>query len=707
MSGGNHWGSRSMDASTLSKSPDELLAIHRKVRQQLPATWSAFFARFGRLRPVQLAAIPEILKSGNVLITAPTAGGKTEAVAAPLCELLKARRWDGLSIMLVTPTRALVNDLYHRLEKPCQELGIGLGRKTSDHGLTKGAQFVITTPESLESLLTFDRERLARIRALVMDEVHLLDGGPRGDQLRFLLRRLETYLRFKQGEGEYSLQRVALSATVANPERTAAAYLGEGARVISVTGQREIEARTILVEADEETRAREAMLAVESFPDARKVLIFVNSRRQADLAGLYRQGAFRHAPVYGHHGDLSKEGRENAEERFKSDRRAICIATMTLEVGIDIGDVELVVCMDPPFSLGSFLQRIGRGCRRLQGKTRVLCVARDRDGQLIFEALIRQASLGLPLTPAAPVRRSVLVQQTLAYLRQVDKHARTMEQLRKTLSLSAEPAFPAERVSEVVFEMAESNLVRVRNGVVEPGPEGWDFIESQRIYSNIAPSGTRMALVDADTGQHVAEVGGLAVGAGGVQVGGKSYEVVGSGGGRVRKVRRSGGGQPAPTYAARMLPYAADVGRALAGRFGVDEGELWVLDLGEKVAVFTWLGRLQNVCLEGLLAARGVQASGMSFSVHVRGVEAARCLDRLREAVIVGPVRNPLPDQPVEKAVDVGPHFELLSEAQQGCARGDWFQIEVLRGVVGRWSRVKSIERGGELGEELRGLAAV
>ena len=279
-----------------------------------------------------------------------------------------------------------MNDLYHRLEKPCQELGVSLGRRTSDHGLPKGArcQFVITTPESLESLLTFDRERLARLQALVMDEVHLLDGSPRGDQLRFLLRRLEAFLRYRQEEGDYSLQRVALSATVADPEGTAAAYLGEGVRLISVPGQREIESRTILAEGDEETRAREAMLAVEGFPDVRKVLILVNSRRQADLAGLYRHVAFEHAPVYGHHGDLSKQRRENTEERFKSDRRAICLATMTLEVGIDIGDVDLVVCMDRPFRLGSFLQRIGRGCRRLQGKTRVLCVARDRNGQLIL-----------------------------------------------------------------------------------------------------------------------------------------------------------------------------------------------------------------------------------------------------------------------------------------------------------------------------------
>ncbi len=83
-------------ASTFTKEdPDEALAIHRVIRKQLPNTWNAFFARFGRLRPIQLAAIPDILNGYNVLITAPTAGGKTEAVAAPLCELLKQQRWTG------------------------------------------------------------------------------------------------------------------------------------------------------------------------------------------------------------------------------------------------------------------------------------------------------------------------------------------------------------------------------------------------------------------------------------------------------------------------------------------------------------------------------------------------------------------------------------------------------------------------------------
>jgi ATP-dependent helicase Lhr and Lhr-like helicase len=318
--------------------------------------------------------------------------------------------------LLVTPTRALVNDLYHRLEGPCQSLGISLARKTGDHPLAANSseQFVITTPESLESLLTHHRERLDHLRAIVIDEVHLLDGTPRGDQLRFILRRLEIYLRYKLKKPDYGLQKIAISATVPNPGQTAAAYLGENASLVAVTGQRAIESKIILIPGDEETRAQEAMLATASFTDVRKVLVFVNSRKQADLAGLYQHGPFKHTSVYGHHGSLSKHRREKTEARFKSDRRAVCLATMTLEVGIDIGDVDLVVCMDPPFSLGSFLQRIGRGCRRLEGKTRVLCAARDKASEHIFEALVAQSSIGVPATPPAPVRRSVLVQQSLA-----------------------------------------------------------------------------------------------------------------------------------------------------------------------------------------------------------------------------------------------------------------------------------------------------
>ena len=155
---------------TIEPNLEALLDEHRAIRGgQMPSAWGAFFARFGRLRDVQLAAIPRILNSENLLITAATASGKTEAVIAPLCERLVRNQWADLSILLITPTRALVNDLFNRLVVPCEQMGIRLGRKTGDHPLSANCleQVLITTPESTESLLTFQHHtrRVAGRRA--------------------------------------------------------------------------------------------------------------------------------------------------------------------------------------------------------------------------------------------------------------------------------------------------------------------------------------------------------------------------------------------------------------------------------------------------------------------------------------------------------------------------------------------------------------
>jgi len=356
---------------------------------------------------------------------------------------------------------------------------------------------------------------------------------------------------------------------------------------------------------------------------------------------------------------------------------------MTLEVGIDIGDVDLVICMDPPFSIGSFLQRIGRGCRRLQGKTRVLWAARDRASSLIFEALVAQSAVGVPATPAAPIRRSILVQQALAYLRQVDKHSRTVEQCRNTLALSVLPVFSAETVADVLRAMTGQKLLRIQDSVVEPAEEGWSFIESTRIFNNIGSTFSDVALVDADTGMQLANVRGLKTGATGVQIGGHSYEVVGSPSARVRKVRATTEIHPTPTYAARKLPYAADVGVALARRFDVQAIELLILNLGDALAAFTWLGRLQNLSLEGLLERRRVVVKASSFCIKFSGVQPADCLRVLRELASEPSPENPLLDLPVEKVSDLGPHFKLLNEEQQRQTRGDWFQLGALRKYIG------------------------
>ena len=255
--------------------------------------------------------------------------------------------------------------------------------------------------------------------------------------------------------------------------------------------------------------------------------------------------------------------------------------------------------------------------------------------------------------------------------------------------------------------MAEQNLLRLQNNVAEPGPEGWSFIESTRIYNNIGSTFSDVALVDADTGRRLANVRGLETGATGVQIGGRSYEVVGTPSGRVRKVRGTSEEQPAPTYAARNLPYSADVGVALARRFEIEANELLLVNLGDKLAGFTWLGRLQNLSLEGLLTRRGVAVKALSFSLHFRSLQPSDCLRVLRDLALERSPENPLLDLPVEKVVDLGPYFDLLNEEQQRRARGDWYQAETLRDFASGLNQIRLVERDCPFGMELASLAVI
>lgn len=686
---------------------DRHLQEQRKIRQLLTSSWSAFFARFGALRPVQLAAIPAILSGKDVLVTAPTAGGKTEAVAAPICERLVSNRWPGLSTLLVTPTRALVNDLFSRLELPVGEMGIQLGRKTSDHAVSRhgSEQFLITTPESLESLLTFNRQRLSDLRAVVIDEIHLLDGSARGDQLRALLGRLRVFLQSVRAAEPLDLQIIALSATIPDVERTASAFLGPHRTIISVSGQRDLDAHVIIAAGDDRQRAESAAIAVSHFPDVQKVLVFVNSRKQVDVtAPHFATAELSEWTVHCHHGSLSKEKREHAEERFKSDRRAICIATMTLEIGIDIGDVDLVICMDPPFSLSSFLQRIGRGCRRLQGKTRVLCVARDRAGELIFNGLIRQAGLGIPAGPTAPFRRSVLVQQFLAYLRQVKRHQRTANQFIRVFQNDTPPVVSEDMIIRMLSDMVDTGLMVEARTIYQPAEAGSEFIESSRIYSNIAPEPAAITLVDADSGMPIASVSGLADRSDGVRLAGRSYHVV-SNDGSTRRVREGGQHESAPSYLSRSLPYASDVGISAGASLGFTESQLAGIESGGELIVMTWQGRLVNSCLAEGIKIRGVEARATSFAL-ILPLEQRDCvIGLLQDAAETLEHQNPLEQFPLARVVDVGPHFQFLSPEAQKAARRDWLDLLYIRNWTSGLIDVLKTELDSEIGRDLMALA--
>jgi ATP-dependent Lhr-like helicase len=686
----------------------QLAAQHASLRQRMPRSWNAYFGRFGTLRPVQLEAMPPILAGENVLVTAPTAGGKTEAGLAPICERLAQNDWRGLSVLVVTPTRALVNDIYARLSAPCDAMQIALGRKTADHAIPEmgRVQVLVTTPESTESMLTFRRDLLSQVRAVVLDEIHLLDGSPRGDHLRMLLARLERYRAHVDGEPLSSMQRVAMSATVNAPMQLAAAYLGPHARIVTVGGQRTIDARVVLAQGTEEDRAHAAITAAESFEDVRKILVFVNSRKQVDSGtACFRSGRFSRTPVYGHHGSLSKHQREEVESRFKNDQHAICVATMTLEVGIDIGDIDLVICMDPPFSMPSFLQRIGRGCRRLKGLTRVVCVARDRASELMFQAMVRQASIGLPPTPQSPFRRSVLVQQSLAYLQQVERHRRTIDQFKNVLLSDALPPVTEDVVVAVLDDMVRSEMLDRQAGVYRPASLGWSFIQSKKIYANIQSTPMEIALVDVDSGKRIATISGLRDPSTGVSVGGRPYEVLRGRSPAELRVRKSEvGAGDAPRYHARHLPYAGDIGAMLANFLGIQPQEIVALRQGSDLIVMTWLGRLFNAVLARGLTRLNCPAIEGAFHLQVRAEEEPRILDLLRQAVSAIVADNPLGEVAVDRLVDVGPHHAQLSPALQRATREDWLDAEFLERWIGHVFEVRIVDSASDLGQDFLAL---
>jgi len=686
---------------------DMLLAQHEALRQRMPHAWNAFFGRFGCLRAVQLAAIPPILSCKNVLVTAPTAGGKTEAVIAPICERIARHRWPGLSVLIITPTRALVNDLYQRLAHPCAQMGLALGRKTTDHALGEEIveQVLITTPESTESLLTFRREWLNGVHVVVLDEIHLLDGSPRGDQLRNILSRLAAYRHHVGGAEFAGLQRIAMSATVADPRRLADVYLGNGSEIVSVPGQRELEARVIVAPGGDKERAEAAMAAAEEFTTVHKILVFVNSRKQVDTcAGFFRCGSFAKMPVYGHHGSLSKSQREDVESRFKSDSEAICVATMTLEVGIDIGDIDLVVCMDPPFSLASFLQRIGRGCRRLNGRTRALCVARDRAGELMFQALIRQASRGMPFGPSTPFRCSVLVQQFLAYLRQVSKNRRVKDQFINLFASGFAPAITETCIEEVLADMVQTGLLDKQGEIIQPASAGWDFIESNKVYSNIQPTPLEVDLVDVDSGKVVATVASVSSQSGGIRVAGRSYELLPGGSATKQRVRGGGEHLDCPRYHARWLPYSFDIGASLASLFNIAPDSIVAFRVGDDLVVMTWLGRLLNSVLAHGMRQRGLNVVDGPFHLAMKGSTETNVIEQLGQAVRDVTLTNPLASLAPERMVDVGPHFQRLSPTLQTKAREDWLDKGFLESWMGGIRELRMIPPDSKLGTDLLAL---
>lgn len=597
----------------------------RSLKSRLPRTWTAFFARHGSFTPVQKAAIPPILDGFNTFVIAATAGGKTEAAIVPLLERYcfgdnrsptfdKNRTSEGqtsISILYLCPTRALVRDLYERLRLPLEQLEISFAMKSGDTGpvsTTNPPTVLITTPESTDSLLTRAPRLLAELQAIVLDEIHLLDGGPRGDQLHCLLRRIEHIRSYHQQRNDLpatSLQRIALSATIPDPEGIAVRYLSGGggnAQVVSVPGRRELDAEIWpLIGLDDLTTALAIHATGESA--ARKFLVFCNSRSEVEQTAAFLRA---HLPfesaLFTHYSNLDTALRQEVEESFAEAAVAICVSTSTLELGIDIGSIDEVVLIGPPPSLSSFQQRIGRGGRRT-GVTRVLCLPRSALEEVRFQALIAETEEAVHRT-ASPTYRflpSVLVQQSFSILAQSPTGGIRLADLRRVAP---------DEVNDESLRAILSHLTR--QGYLRSGRIGeWraaekldELVDKYEIYANIGGDPLPLLLVDAFSGRTLATVARSKVEGETLRLGGHVLEVVWRDRYRVG-VRRKDGKPVEDQLRFATTPFAVPLesGQAVAGLLGLDADVILAVPLAEGMWLFHFWGDVYGSLLAEMLDA--------------------------------------------------------------------------------------------------------
>ena len=478
----------------------------------MPDAFPVFFA--GRTPwPAQALVMPFVVKGRPTLLAAPTASGKTEAAITPLYQRHLSFKRERLSTIYVAPTKALANDIFERLDSYLAVRAPGcVTRYTGDRHdfVTADDMFcLIVTPEALDSLQLTRPEALSGVRAVVVDEIHLLHGAPRGQQLRFVIDRMRAAAsppRHPQDQ----FQVVGMTATIDRLEEVRDLWLGPDGALVRHGTAREIALQLFDVSdtampgddwAAKCARALATWLATSGTP---KVLVFENTRNGAHALAAALHGALEGVfgseapPLHLHMGVLSATERERVELAMKTERAGVCVATSTLEIGIDIGDVDAVVLAAAPGTVGSYLQRIGRGNRR-SDVCRVLALYEGPGGAAMHEALVDCARRGDLDDVHEYDRPSVHFQQVLSEAWFATRNEDGLE-----------PKDLARRTgghshAEVLADMLETGALIRGRGVVVPSDDLIEEADERRIHSVIV-GGSGLPVLDARTGEVLTQV---------------------------------------------------------------------------------------------------------------------------------------------------------------------------------------------------------
>ena len=430
------------------------------------------------LRPLQEQSIEPIQSGEHCLLLAPTAGGKTEAAIFPVLSRICSENWPGLSVLYICPLRALLNNLHVRLEEYCNMVGRRCGLWHGDVGESEKNRIrghypdiLLTTPESLEVMLISARpearEMLRGVRLVIIDEIHAFAGDDRGWHLLAVLERIG---RLAGRE----LQRIGLSATVGNPEgllEWMAGHCQGSRRVLNPQAQASDAATDVRL--DYVGSLQNAAIVISRLHRGDKRLVFCDSRaRVEELGNELRQLG---VSTFLSHSSLSAEERRSAEEAFAQAKDCVIVATSTLELGIDVGSLDRVIQIDAPYSVASFLQRLGRTGRRQGALRNFLFLATNDNALLRAGAIISLWEAGFVEPVLSPKRPLHLFAQQLMALALQEQGIGIQDWRRWIARLPAFSQISDSDIDVVIGHLLERTILFSDGARLSFGDEGEDL----------------------------------------------------------------------------------------------------------------------------------------------------------------------------------------------------------------------------------------
>lgn len=644
------------------------------------------------LRDAQEKAIPAILPADrDVIVAAATAAGKTEAAFLPvLTRMLQEEPAIGV-VLYISPLKALINDQFGRLERLCESLDIPVWPWHGDISSSLKSKFLkrpsgvlLITPESVEALLCnrgFNIPSIfAKLRYIVVDELHAFIGTERGKQLQSLMQRIE------DATGQV-VTRVGLSATLGDMS-LAASFLrphshrkfelvesksGGGELQISVKGYLEA-AVGPETESEEASSAAEAAIATHLFKVLRGAnnLVFPNSRRQVEAYTYKLKKLCEQANVpnefWPHHGSLSKEIREETEAALKNkEQRTTAVCTNTLELGIDIGAVKSVAQIGPPPSVASLRQRLGRSGRRagepailrayaieseLTAKSHLLTQLRVELVELVATiTLLIERWFEPPITQG--LHLSTLVQQILSLISQRGG----ISAANAYGQLCARGPFSAVSKSDFISLLKHLGMIEIiqqdSSGILLHGAKGEPLVNHYTFYASFASDDEYRVISQSRT------LGSLPISST-ISVG--DFILFAAKTWRVEQIDEESKTIYVSKYAAGKPPTFSGGGRTVHDKVvqrmrelyedskrlpGLDEaglkfveegrgayrryslGNRTFIQQGSTLLLFTWLGDRANEAIAAMLRRRGYRPMVVGPAIEIMGaqVEEERILD--------------------------------------------------------------------------------